>query len=294
MVFSSSRHCDSCWEVSYRRGFWRPTAGRWTRVAASTSTMGRRRAAVIASPSRVCAVPRTRSASSSAGGIPVDGRGPARRAGGASRARLGLADSSFMTVPLLVFRVRGFGESFDRGQYAGPTGRRARPWPGWPGRARPDLVRTSRPSLRRVTSPPAPARSGLGVTAWRVNGTRPACQLALSSPLLPSPQRLADVRVPALILAPPTPLTRSAQPNASPRSSLPLRSTSRTRPGTSEPGRRGQRRSSPECQPPPGRQAALQLEAEEVANSGWLVGKIYRDLHHINAAPKPRLLITET
>src|SRR6266567_5455875 len=91
---------------------------------ASTSTMGRRRrAAAIASPSRVCAFSRTRSLSSSAwkvarptaagrlGALVAPATGPPRS-----------ADSSFMTVPLLVLCVRGFGEPFDRAESPVPLG----------------------------------------------------------------------------------------------------------------------------------------------------------------------------
>src|SRR5215470_18053980 len=91
---------------------------------ASTSTMGRRRrAAAIASPSRVCAFSRTRSRSSSAWkvarstaagmpGVPVlPPAGPP-----------GFADSSFMWVPLLAFCVRSFGEPFDPAESPIPLG----------------------------------------------------------------------------------------------------------------------------------------------------------------------------
>src|ERR1022692_780612 len=85
---------------------------------ASTSTMGRRRrAAAIASPSRVCAFSRTRSRSSSAWKVArptAAGRPGALVAPAAGPP--GFADSSFMTVPLLVFCVRRFGEPFDRAE----------------------------------------------------------------------------------------------------------------------------------------------------------------------------------
>src|SRR6266566_3603948 len=85
---------------------------------ASTSTMGRRRrAAAIASPSRVCAFSRTRSLYSSA--WKVARPTAAGRLGALVAPAAGLpmsADSSFMTVPLLVLCVRGFGEPFDRAE----------------------------------------------------------------------------------------------------------------------------------------------------------------------------------
>src|ERR1019366_4146819 len=117
-------------------GPWGPVSAR----LASTSTMGRRRrAAAIASPSRVCAFSRTRRLSSSAwkaarpagaGGPRALGGAPGRRAGGGPgvwggppAGPPGFADSSFMTVPLLVFCVRRFvfcvrrfGEPFDRAE----------------------------------------------------------------------------------------------------------------------------------------------------------------------------------
>src|SRR5258708_11365087 len=85
---------------------------------ASTSTMGRRRrAAAIASPSRVCAFSRTRSPSSSAWKVArstAPGRPGALPAPAADPPRF--ADSSFMTASVLVFRVRGFGEPLDRAE----------------------------------------------------------------------------------------------------------------------------------------------------------------------------------
>src|SRR5215471_7050483 len=72
----------------------------------------RRRAAAMASPSWVCAFSRTRSLSSSASKVTRS------TAAGAP----GFADSAFMTVPLLVFRARCFGEPFDRGEPPIPLG----------------------------------------------------------------------------------------------------------------------------------------------------------------------------
>src|SRR6266702_6649012 len=90
---------------------------------ASTSTMGRRRrAAAIASPSRVCAFSRIRSRSSSAWKVArstAAGRLSALVAPGAGPP--GFDDSSFMTVPL-AFCVRSFGEPFDRAEPPVPLG----------------------------------------------------------------------------------------------------------------------------------------------------------------------------
>src|SRR5580658_3818350 len=70
----------------------------------------RRRAAAIASPSRVCAFSRTRSRSSSA--WKVVRSATEGRPGALVPGPPGLADS-FITVPLLVFCVRRFGEPLD-------------------------------------------------------------------------------------------------------------------------------------------------------------------------------------
>src|SRR5215472_6342241 len=84
---ASSRVSGPCGPVSVRLAF--------------SSTMGRRRrAAAMASPSWVCAFSRTRSVSSSASKV----------ARSTATGAPGFADSAFMTVPLLVFRVRCFGE----------------------------------------------------------------------------------------------------------------------------------------------------------------------------------------
>src|SRR6266567_6281703 len=79
---------------------------------ASTSTMGsRRRAAAIASPSRVCAFSRIRSSSSSAW----------KTARSTTAGLPGLADSFVMTVSSC-FRVRGFCEPFDQAEAPVPLG----------------------------------------------------------------------------------------------------------------------------------------------------------------------------
>src|ERR1019366_2863423 len=102
-------------------GPWGPVSAR----LASTSTMGRRRrAAAIAPPSRVCAFSRTRRLSSSAwkAARPAAAGRPGALVAAAAGPP-GVADSSFMTVPLLVFCVRRFvfcvrrfGEPFDRAE----------------------------------------------------------------------------------------------------------------------------------------------------------------------------------
>src|SRR5580700_5376050 len=77
----------------------------------------RRRAAAIASLSRVCAFSRTRSLSSSAWKVArstAAGRPGALAAPAAGPP--GFAASSVLMVPPLVFRVRSFSEPFDRGQ----------------------------------------------------------------------------------------------------------------------------------------------------------------------------------
>src|SRR5216683_2678075 len=122
---SCRRPSNASSRVSGPRG---PVSG----VAASTSTMGRRRrAAAIASPSRVCAFSRTRSASSSAWKVArstAAGRPGALVASAAGPP--GFADSSVMMVPLLVFCVRSFGEPFDRGEPPVPLGGELRHGPG--------------------------------------------------------------------------------------------------------------------------------------------------------------------
>src|SRR6266567_5695772 len=81
-------------------------AGPVSGVVASTSTMGRRRrAAAIASPSRVCAFSRARSRSSSAW----------KAARSTAAGWPGWADSFVITVSSC-FRVCGFCEPFDRGE----------------------------------------------------------------------------------------------------------------------------------------------------------------------------------
>src|SRR6266702_645571 len=101
-------------------GPWGPVSAR----LASTSTMGRRRRAeAIASPSRVCAFSRARSLARSASKSArptTAGRSGAVVAPAAGPP--GLADSFVMTVPLLVFRVRRFGEPFDHAESPVPLG----------------------------------------------------------------------------------------------------------------------------------------------------------------------------
>src|SRR5438105_11111032 len=81
-------------------------------VAASISTMGRRRrAAAIASPPRVCAFSRTRSLSSAAWKV-------ARSTAGGSPGALSVMILSFLRV----FRVCCFGEPFDHAQAPVPLG----------------------------------------------------------------------------------------------------------------------------------------------------------------------------
>src|ERR1700761_3720336 len=93
---ASSRVTGPCGPVSVR--------------LASTSTMGsRRRAAAIASPSRVCAFSRIRSLSSSAWKA-------------ARSTTAGTAGSSIMTTPLFALRMRGFREPLDRDKSPVPLG----------------------------------------------------------------------------------------------------------------------------------------------------------------------------
>src|ERR1700733_11077619 len=110
----------SCWRPSNASSRVTVPCGPASGVAASISTMGSRlRAAAIASPSWVCAFSRTRSLSSSAWKV----------ARSVITGRVS-ACSFFTAVPLLVFRVGGFRESFDRGQPPVPLGREVGHGPG--------------------------------------------------------------------------------------------------------------------------------------------------------------------
>src|SRR5215469_11006546 len=152
----------SCWRPSNASSKVTGPCGPASARLASTSTMGRRRrAAAIASPSRVCAFSRARSLSSSAWNVArstAGGRFGALVAPAAGPP--GVADSFVMTIPLLVFRVRSFREPFDRGEPPVPLGGELSHGPGGLVEAAGFYPVENLPALFAPTDQPGPFEHG--------------------------------------------------------------------------------------------------------------------------------------